>query len=679
MTISSPGIGSSLDVNSIVSQLMALERAPLDIITKKTAAIQAKISSFGSIKSALSTFQTALAKMTDVSKMSTLTGASSDASSATISASAGSSAVAASYSLEVTQLAQAQKLATLGQSSAQNAIGSGTITFDFGTIEGGELGSDGKYGAAEDGSTASFTSNGSGQKSITITDANNSLSGIRDAINSANIGVTASIVNDGSSTPYRLVLTDTRSGKASSMKISVTGDGGDPALSNLLSHDPSSMTGQALTQTQSAQDALFKIDGIAISKASNSVTDAIDGVTLTLLKPTTTVPVALSLTGDNAAITASITQFVSAYNQITKTLKDVSAYNPTTKVSATLSGDATVRSLQTQLRAIMMAPIAGSANVSSSLSQIGVAFQTDGTLALDDTKLQAALVANPAAVTGLFAAVGSASDGRVSFSGSTDKTIPGAYAVTVSQIAARGAYAGTTSPTKTTVDANNNTMEVLLNGVTASITLTDGNYTPATLASEIQSRINGAAEFSAIGSSVTVSAASDGTLSIQSARYGASSQVSIASGGSDFFGTAPTSSAGTDVAGTIHGGAASGSGQYLTGATDNAAEGLRLQISGSLTADETRGTVNYSQGYAYQLDRMITALLSTTGAIASKTTGLAASVTAMGKDGERVSANLTAIEARYRSQFTALDVLMAKMTTTSNFLTQQFASMTANA
>ncbi len=678
MTISSPGIGSSLDVNSIVSQLMALERAPLDLITKKTAAIQSKISSFGSIKSALSTFQTAMANMTDVSKITALSGASSDASSATISASTGSGAVPANYSLEVTQLAQAQKLATTGQASAQSAIGSGTITFDFGTIAGGKLGTDGKYGAAADGSATTFTSNGSGQKEVVIGAGDTSLSGIRDAINSANIGVTASIVNDGSATPYRLVLTDTSSGKASSMKISVTGDGGDPALSNLLSHDPASATGQALTQTQSAQDALFKIDGIAISKASNTVTDAIDGVTLTLLKPTTTVPVALSLTGDNAAITASITQFVSAYNQITKTLKDVSAYNPTTKVSATLSGDATVRSLQSQLRAIMMTPIAGSANVTSTLSKIGIAFQTDGTLAVDDTKLQAALVTNQAAVTGLFAAVGSASDGRVSFSGTTDKTVPGAYAVTVSQIARQGSYTGS-SPTGSTVDASNNTMQVQLNGVTASITLTDGNYTPARLAGEIQSKINGAKEFSAVGSSVTVSAASDGTLSIQPARYGASSQVSFFSGGSDFFGATPALIAGTDVAGTINGVAATGSGQYLTGASGDAAEGLKLKISGSVTADETRGTVNYSQGYAYQLDSMITKLLSTTGALTTKTTGLAASVTAMGKDGDKVSANLVLIEARYRSQFTALDVLMAKMTTTNNFLTQQFASMTANA
>lgn len=673
MTISSPGIGSSLDVNSIVSQLMTLERAPLDLITKKTAAIQAKISSFGSIKSALAAFQTAMAGMTDVSKMNAMAGVSSDASSAIISA--GSGATPASYSLEVTQLAQAQKLATLGQASTQSAIGQGTLTFDFGTIGGAAVGADGKYGAA-----TTFTSNGTGTKNVTIGAGDTSLAGIRDAINSAKVGVTASIVNDGSATPYRLVLTDTSSGKASSMKISVSGDA---ALSSLLGHDPSSVNGQALAQTQTAQDAIFKIDGIAMSKPTNAITDAIDGVTLTLLKPTTTAPVALSLNRDNAAITTSITQFVTAYNQINKTLKDASAYNPTTKVSATLSGDATVRSLQAQLRATMMTPIAGSASVTASLSKIGIAFQTDGTLAVDDTKLQAALSANSAAVTGLFAAVGNASDGRVGFSGTSDKTVPGAYAVTVSHMATQGSYAGG-SATGLTVGAGNNTMQVLLNGVTADITLTDGDYTAATLSIEIQSKINGATAFSAVGANVAVSASGDGKLSIQSSQYGISSAVSIISGGDPayFFGAATTSISGSNVIGTINGVAATGSGQYLTGATDDPSEGLKLKISGSIAVDgtsEARGTINYSQGYAYQLDSMITKLLSPTGAIASKTTGLAASVTAMGRDGDKVSASLTAIEARYRSQFTALDVLMSKMTSTSNFLSQQFASMTANA
>ena len=184
-----------------------------------------------------------------------------DATVATASAS--SSATAGSYALEVSSLAHAQKLVSAGQASDSAAIGSGaatTLTFDFGTIAGGTF-SNGTY------TGASFTSNGAGSKSISIDASNNSLSGIRDAINSANIGVSATLVNDGSASPYRLVLTDSTTGISNSMKISVSGDA---SISSLLSQDPASNSGQALSETVAAQNANFTVDGIAISKPTNT-------------------------------------------------------------------------------------------------------------------------------------------------------------------------------------------------------------------------------------------------------------------------------------------------------------------------------------------------------------------------------------------------------------------------
>src|SRR5690606_17284906 len=188
MAISSPGIGSNLDVNGIVTQLMALERRPLQALDRKEASFQAQLSAFGSLKGALTTFQTAVKSLNDIDRFQAYKATIGDSSVATVGAA--NSAVPGSYSLEITQLAQAQKLVTAGQASASSAIGSGTITFELGTISGGTFdAATGKY------TDATFAADGAGSKTVTIGATNNTLSGIRDAINAAKIGVTASIVN----------------------------------------------------------------------------------------------------------------------------------------------------------------------------------------------------------------------------------------------------------------------------------------------------------------------------------------------------------------------------------------------------------------------------------------------------------------------------------------------------
>jgi flagellar hook-associated protein 2 len=673
MTISSPGIGSSLDVNSIVSQLMAVESKPLTAIGTKTTAVQAKISALGAIKSSLSSFQSTISGMASASILQPLTGVSSDTASATMTLGAG--AVAANYSLSVSQLAQQQKLASAGQVSTQSQIGSGTLTFDFGTVAGSTVDANGKY------TGASFTSTGAGARSVVIDPSNTSLSGIRDAINKAGIGVTASIVNDGSNTPYRLVLTDTASGKANSMKISVTGDA---ALSQLLSHDPASLTtaGQAMSETQTARDSVFTIDGIQMSKSTNTVTDAMDGVTLNLLKPTTT-PVVLSMSSNTAFITTAITKFVSAYNQLNQTLKASSVYNPTTKVAAILNGDPAVKAIQSQLRAVMSSPIQGGASTTALLSQVGVTMQKDGTLAVDNAKLTAAVDRDATAVTGLFAAVGSSTDRQVAFTSASNKTSPGAYAIAVSKLATKATYSSNEPSGLTVTAGSNSSMQITLNGVVGNISLTPGTYTTASLASEIQAKVNGNAAFSAAGVSVSVSTsgASGDSLSIESNNFGSASSIAFTdSPGSDlayFFGASPTVASGTDVVGTINGVAAGGSGQFMSGAAGSAAEGLKMQVLGGLVPSD-RGTVNYTQGYAYQLNALLTKALDSTGSIDSETSGLTSSVTRFGKDSDALTIRLAALEARYRKQFTALDTLMSSMTTTSSYLTQQLAAIAKN-
>ncbi|MFL6659897.1 MAG: flagellar filament capping protein FliD [Massilia sp.] len=668
MGLSSAGIGSNLDVEGIVTKLMSVEQQPLALLQKKETSYQAKLSGFGTLKGALSAFQTAVKGLSDISKFQATKGSVADPLVAGVTANA--SATPGNYSLKVTQLAQAQKLVAAGTVSQVAPVGSGVISIDFGTVSGGTFDSTtGKY------TGAAFTSAGNGIKTLTIDASNNSLSGIRDAINKADLGVTASIVNDGGSSPYRLTLTSNATGKANSMKISVADTAPDTALSALLNNDPAGT--QGLSQTATAQNAELTIDGIAVSKASNTVNDVITGVTLNLLKENPTTATAVSVTRDTAAVTTSVNAFVKAYNDISQNLRDAAAYNPTTKVAAVLNGEATVRTIQSQVRGLMTASIAGGAGAFSRLSEIGVALDKDGLLAVDSTKLNKAMTSNFDDLASLFATTGKATDSTVAYSSSSTKTVPGSYDVTVTQAATKGATLAT-APAGLTIDATNNTMSVMLNGVNANITLTQKTYASAAeLASELQSKINGVTAFGTAGSAVTVTE-SGGILNVQSNRYGSNSGINITESGPSnlhFATSGPNVTAGLDVTGTINGVSAVGNGQLLVGATGDPSEGLAVIINGSTLG--AHGKINYSQGYAAQFDKMVTGLLGTGGALASRTDGLNASIKALNKSEADLTARLAVTEKRYRAQFTALDLTVSKMNSTSTFLTQQLAQISS--
>jgi len=288
--------------------------------------------------------------------------------------------------VNVSQLAQSQNLVAAGQTTSSAAIGDGTattVTFDLGTISGGTL-TNGVY------SGASFTSNGSGSVSITIDSSNNTLEGIRDAINAATLGVTATLVNDGSGTPYRLALSSGSSGSSNSFKI--TTSGGDGAIDSLLGYDPAGT--QNLTQTLAAQNAQLTVNGIAITSASNSVSEAIQGVTLTL-KNITVTPANLSIERDTTAIKTAASGFVEAYNALASQIKSRSAYG-TGGTGGTgggaLAGDSTLRLMQDQMRSIFNTPPSG--GTLTMLGQIGISFQQNGSLQLDSSKFDSALSAN---------------------------------------------------------------------------------------------------------------------------------------------------------------------------------------------------------------------------------------------------------------------------------------------
>lgn len=671
MALSSPGIGSNLPINDIITQLMQAESRPLTVLAKKESSYQSRLSAYGALSGALSSFQSTVAGLSNMSKFQQLSTTSSDKDVA--SATTTDKAVPGQYKLDVTQLAQAQSLSAAGQASTTAAIGGGgatTLTFQFGTIA-GEL-VDGKYQAG-----ASFQQNPDlPGGAVTIDSSNNSLQGIRDAINKADMGVTATIVNDGSATPHRLVLTSNKTGEASSMRISVEGDA---AVKDLLTYQPdgagSSVGIQNLTQSSRAQDALMLANGIEIRNATNTFANAIEGVNLTVAKTGETT---IGITRDTASVESAINGFIKAYNELHGTLKYQTGYNAETKTGGPLVGDSTARSIQTSLRNMFAEQPQGLDGALVNLSQIGVSFQKDGTLAVDSSKLKDAMVKNtPADIGKLFATAGTATDSLVSMTGSTKATKPGSYEVVVTSLATKGFAIGSNDLAASTVitAGSNDELSLTVDGVSASLKLAAGTYTPASLIAHLQSTINGASAFSAAG--VSVSVAQDGNkLTITSNRYGSASKVEInASSAAAALGNLSSSTAttGKDVTGTIGGMAATGNGQFLTGADGSDAEGLKLQIlGGSLGA---RGTVSFSHGYATQLDQLLGSFLGKDGMIAGRTDGINRSIKDLGSQREVLNRRLADTEERYRKQFTALDALISSMNSTSSFLSQQLANL----
>lgn len=657
MAITSAGIGSGLDVESIITKLMTTEQGPLNLVTKQKTAVQSKVSAYGTLKSSLSTFQTALKALSDVTKFNTQAAISSDTT--VVSATSNGNATIGSYSLLVRQLAQQQKVALPGVASVYTPIGTGTMTISFGTY---------------DGTTNTFASNADkSAKSLTITSANNTLSGIRDAINAGDLGVSASIVNDGQTN--RLVITSKDSGAANSIKISVNDSDGNNLDTTGLSqfaYDPTlaAGAGKNLSELQTAKSAIVDIDGVTVTKPSNTVTDALEGLTVNLLKIQPGTTVNLTVSRDQTTVEKSITDFVKAFNDINTSLRNLTKYDPTGQANGVLLSDATVRSISTQIKATLSGALSSNGTISS-LNQIGVSFQKDGSLTLDSTKLKAAIQSNPDSIAGVFASVGKATDGQISVISQTSNTKAGSYAINVSRLATQGNLLASIAPNLNITQGTNDQVNFSINGVSYSLTLPAASYATANdLGAALQSRA------SAAGAQAAVSIVG-GKLQITSTNYGSSSVVTVIGGNgvSDLLGS-PSSVSGVDAAGTINGVVAIGAGRTLRGATGDASEGLLISVADGVTGD--RGTVSFSKGYASQLNSLVDSLLGTDGVITTRNDGFTASIKRLTDQQTVQQDRLTAIEKRYRAQYTALDTTVSTLQSTSTFLTQQIAAITAN-
>ncbi|MEI7842383.1 MAG: flagellar filament capping protein FliD [Gallionellaceae bacterium] len=510
----------------------------------------------------------------------------------------------------------------------------------------------------------------SSTRTVAIDGTNNSMQGIRDAINAAKIGVSASIVNDGGAKPNRLVLTSDEIGAANNLNISVSGDA---ALSDLLTHDAAGT--QKLSEIVAGKDASLVIDGIPVSKTTNIINDAVPGVTLNLLAAGS--KNTLKIGRDTESVKTSVEGFVKTYNDLKKTIKDLTAYNEATKKGATLQGDSAMRSLERELDSMLATPLGTPAGSYTSLSQIGISKQTDGSLAIDSGKFGKAMEEKFNDVAGLFASIGKTTDPLVSYKNISEKTIPGNYAISVMQHATQGTMTGNKSVALglTGIDAGTS-INATVDGKTASVALTAGTYSSAELATMMQDAINNSSVFASAGKSVAASIDANGYLRIKSNSYGSSSSFGMDDGAgtlvADFMGANANKSSGQDVMGTINGETATGQGQLLT-SSSGPSDGLQVQISGGALG--TRGSVNYTQGYAYKLTDFVNKALGNTGILTGRLNGLSTTVRGISKERDQINARLSSVEERYRRQYTKLDATLSNMGKTSSYLSQQLSKM----
>ena len=354
MPISAGGIGSGLDINGIVSQLVAAEAEPVNArLNAKEIDLGSELSAFGTLKSALSAFQSSVTKLDNETSFQVFTASSSDEN--VFTASADKTAVAGEYDIEVIQLAQAEKLRSKDYTASTDIVGTGTLDISL----------------------------GADTFQLTIDSSNSTLEGIRDAINSAsdNPGISASLITVDSGT--QLILSSNKVGASNTIDVVAVDDNASDGFKL------TDLNTSKLNSLQSASDAKIEVDSQTVTRNSNSFSDVISGVTfnLTGVKPGTIET--LSVVSDTQTIKKDIEGFVTNYNTLVGVMKGLSNFDASTLVAGPLNGDSVVRGIQNSLRQALSTTVTGGAF--SNLSELGITFGDKGSLEIDGTILEGKL------------------------------------------------------------------------------------------------------------------------------------------------------------------------------------------------------------------------------------------------------------------------------------------------
>lgn len=394
-------IGSGLDVEAIVKALVDADVAPkTNALDRKESGLQAELTAVGTLKSSLATLQDSLSGLGDGTDFDLLSIDSPDA----VAVLQTGSPASGQYTIDVNSLAASQVLASTGFAGASTAVGTGTITLKIGAPT---------YSSGAGGAYSGFTPDTAKTVDITIDNTNNTLSGIRDAINASSADVTASLVVDGNQT--RLLVTASDSGAGTAIAISTDDDDADDTNSSGLSQlaynvDAGTFVGN-LSEARASQDANFVLNGLALTNASNSIAGLVDGLDFTLKKVTPSAETIL-IQRDSVGIESKVQVFVDAYNAYQTTISSLMDY---TDAAGALSGDSTARRIQSAIRSATTGILTLPGNAFTALSDLGVTSDQYGQLTLDSADFQSALSSNSEDVKKFFS-------GTTLTSGLTDNT-----------------------------------------------------------------------------------------------------------------------------------------------------------------------------------------------------------------------------------------------------------------
>lgn len=646
--ISSLGIGSGVLTSDLVDQLVAAERKPTEFrLDQKTERTEALISAYGMLRSAVTELRLPMRQLGSAEAMKSFS-ATSSTGNVDVSIDA-SKASKGSYSVEVVGLAESQALASTDTFADRDAtsVGTGTITLQVG-----------------DKTTE-----------ITIDSSNDTLQGLANAINESGAGVSAGVIDTGDG--YRLTLSAEETGTANAVKISATEDAGAEGLAR-FAFDPADPAGNpSMEQTIAAADAVMKINGVEVTRSTNTIENVVDGLTFNL---TETGKSTVKVEQDTAAVAERVQAFVDKFNELQKTIADLSSYDSETGQGSILTGDSTVRNIQSQLRQVLTDVIPGLENANvRSLTDVGLG--TDwrtGELQFDSQKFQQQLRENPDDVTALFAEQGRTSDSQVEFVRSGSGTEPGDYSINITQMATRGSlnFAGV-ADTAGAIDVQaGNSFTFEIDGeTTATVSIAEGSYSGSQFAALIQNALSESAALGAAGRSVQVGYDAAEGLTFTSNRFGSNSNVSI-TGLENVTGlSTATGTAGQDVQGTINGAAAEGDGQvlFLPNSANNDAAGLQVRITGGDVGN--RGSVSFIEGVSERAVDTITRILGAEGSLSSRTDSLNRDLERIQEDRIKLEQRIQSYQERLVSQFSAADSLISQLNSTRDYVSQQLAAL----
>ncbi|MCU1485353.1 MAG: flagellar hook-associated 2 domain protein [Actinomycetia bacterium] len=627
------GLISGMSTSTIIQQLLTIDKVPQQRLVAKQNTLADKITSYQSINTKFLTLQAAADKLT---LPETWTARSAVSSSSSVSATAGSGALTGSITFDVQQIAKAQAYVSHGAFSSTSAI---VTTSPSVTITKGDA------------------------APVTVNTGDGSLAAVVSGINAANAGVRAAAVQVAPGS-FKLQLTSTTTGADSDFTIA---DGGNATPFGTLDESVGGQDAKLLVG-----DAL-SVGKYEVASHSNTFTDVLPGVTLTVKAPATAVTVDVSPAGGDLA--GSVQAMVVAANSLLTEIKKQTAYDPATKSGAPLVGDNLVRSLQSQVLSLVTSS-------GKSTASAGVQLAKDGTITFDSAKFQAAFTADPTGTATLFTPGGSSAHpdppqsalaSKVTLLKASDQTQPGTYDVKITAAGrqARAEVTGTIADgEKLTINVPGKTALVLTAGPTDDLTT-------------MASRIN---EASATGSLGIVARVESGALEIRTQSYGAAPTLTVTTDA--VAATAAATVAGADVAGTINGVVAKGSGQTLIAPpADNTLHGVALKVTATdadvATAAGLAGANTnlmarwtYSPGLAARMDSLAgDAVRTGTGRLSLIIAGNQSEIDDLGLKITDWDTKLAAKEAGYRTQYANLETALGKLKSQGTWLSGQLSSL----